>query len=246
MQLLPPMALFFLSLDGGLLFVYPFFGSRIFTQPVFESGNGISQLFQGLFTFFELRFKFLKGLVRKLFSNLRGQMRLPVFLFSFELSSRVIELLDFDLYAEAGCCKWVYDHEDVNKTLRWLKGEGESCLKNCTGPLCRHSRNSTCLIAWRKKIMYIVEHPDMYKEFEDEIHELTRQVSIYDTYAQTGYLGMGVCSIILGKTMQRLLERAAASHGAESSFMDMPRRTYFDSGDFNSIRVCQKAPGCPL
>lgn len=59
--------------------------------------------------FFELRFKFLKGLVRKLFSNLRGQMRLPIFLFSFELSSRVIELLDFDVYAEAGCCKWAYD-----------------------------------------------------------------------------------------------------------------------------------------
>jgi len=93
MQLFPAMALSFLSLDGGLLFLYPFFGSRIFTQLVLETGNGIARFFQGFFEFFELRFQFFKRLIREFFGNLCGQTRLPVFLFSFELRSRVIELL---------------------------------------------------------------------------------------------------------------------------------------------------------
>jgi len=38
----------------------------------------------------------------------------------------LVELLleqveDFDVYAEAGCCKWAYDHEDIARTLKWLK-----------------------------------------------------------------------------------------------------------------------------
>lgn len=31
------------------------------------------------------------------------------------------QVLDFDVYAEAGCCKWAYDHEDIARTLRWLE-----------------------------------------------------------------------------------------------------------------------------
>lgn len=34
------------------------------------------------------------------------------------------QVKDFDVYAEAGCCKWAYDHEDIARTLRWLEGEG--------------------------------------------------------------------------------------------------------------------------
>lgn len=38
----------------------------------------------------------------------------------------LVELLlqqveEYDVYAEAGCCKWAYDHEDVARTLKWLK-----------------------------------------------------------------------------------------------------------------------------
>jgi hypothetical protein len=38
----------------------------------------------------------------------------------------LIELLlaqirEYDVYAEAGCCKWAYDHEDIARTLRWLE-----------------------------------------------------------------------------------------------------------------------------
>ncbi|WP_305042906.1 GSU3529 family protein [Geoalkalibacter sp.] len=31
------------------------------------------------------------------------------------------QIRDFDVYAEAGCCKWAYDHEDIARTLRWLE-----------------------------------------------------------------------------------------------------------------------------
>ncbi|CAH2032561.1 GSU3529 family protein [Trichlorobacter ammonificans] len=30
------------------------------------------------------------------------------------------QLREYDVYAEAGCCKWAYDHEDIKRTLRWL------------------------------------------------------------------------------------------------------------------------------
>lgn len=30
------------------------------------------------------------------------------------------QVREYDVYAEAGCCKWAYDHEDIKRTLRWL------------------------------------------------------------------------------------------------------------------------------
>ena len=36
-----------------------------------------------------------------------------------------------------------------------------------------------------------------------EIRELTEQVTLYDTYAQTGYIGMGVNHFILEGTIRR-------------------------------------------
>lgn len=30
------------------------------------------------------------------------------------------QIREYDVYAEAGCCKWAYDHEDIQRTLRWL------------------------------------------------------------------------------------------------------------------------------
>jgi len=29
------------------------------------------------------------------------------------------QILEYDMYAEAGCCKWAYDHEEIARTLRW-------------------------------------------------------------------------------------------------------------------------------
>jgi len=34
------------------------------------------------------------------------------------------QVREYDVYAEAGCCKWAYDHEDIARTLRWL-AEGQ-------------------------------------------------------------------------------------------------------------------------
>lgn len=31
------------------------------------------------------------------------------------------QVREYDVYAEAGCCKWAYDHEDIARTLRWLE-----------------------------------------------------------------------------------------------------------------------------
>lgn len=32
----------------------------------------------------------------------------------------VAQVREYDPYAETGCCKWAYDHEDIKRTLRWL------------------------------------------------------------------------------------------------------------------------------
>ncbi len=33
------------------------------------------------------------------------------------------QVQEYDVYGEAGCCKWAYDHEDIARTLRWLEEE---------------------------------------------------------------------------------------------------------------------------
>ena len=33
----------------------------------------------------------------------------------------VAQVREYDIYAETGCCKWAYDHEDLKRTLRWLE-----------------------------------------------------------------------------------------------------------------------------
>lgn len=39
---------------------------------------------------------------------------------------------------------------------------------------------------------------------ENELDDLVEKVTLYDTYGQTGYLGMGVNHVILQKTLERL------------------------------------------
>ena len=44
----------------------------------------------------------------------------------FQEKENLVEILlaqvrEYDVYAEAGCCKWAYDHEDIARTLRWLE-----------------------------------------------------------------------------------------------------------------------------
>ena len=42
---------------------------------------------------------------------------------------------------------------------------------------------------------------------EDELEKLVEKVTLYDTYGQTGYLGMGVNNTILQKALEKFLTR---------------------------------------
>lgn len=55
------------------------------------------------------------------------------------------------------------------------------------------------------QILFIVENPERFSGREAEIADLVEQVTLYDTYGQTGYLGMGVSNLILEKSLQRLI-----------------------------------------
>ena len=57
-----------------------------------------------------------------------------------------------------------------------------------------------------ERIYWIIENRDRFHARETEIDDLAEQVANYDTYGQTGYLGMGVNNVILEKTLSRLEE----------------------------------------
>lgn len=56
-----------------------------------------------------------------------------------------------------------------------------------------------------EQILFIIENPGRFSSRSAEIEELIDQVTLYDTYGQTGYLGMGVSNLILEKTLQKLI-----------------------------------------
>ena len=56
------------------------------------------------------------------------------------------------------------------------------------------------------QIQYIIDHQEQFSGRKQEIEHLIEQITLYDTYGQTGYLGMGVSSLILEKTLQRLID----------------------------------------
>ena len=55
-----------------------------------------------------------------------------------------------------------------------------------------------------ERIFWIIKNQDRFLTRETEIEDLAEKVANYDTYGQTGYLGMGVNNVILGKTLSRL------------------------------------------
>lgn len=57
-----------------------------------------------------------------------------------------------------------------------------------------------------KRIFLIIENQDRFHARNAEIEDLVDKVSNYDTYGQTGYLGMGVNNVILEKALRRLEE----------------------------------------
>jgi hypothetical protein len=54
------------------------------------------------------------------------------------------------------------------------------------------------------QIFAIADTPEPYPFHENDITRLIEQVRDYDTYGQTGYLGMGVNNVILQGTLDRL------------------------------------------
>lgn len=58
-----------------------------------------------------------------------------------------------------------------------------------------------------ERLFRIVAHPDRYRGHAAAIADLTFQVEQYDTYAQTGYMGMGVNNTVLEGAIRRLEEK---------------------------------------
>nr|WP_224984851.1 hypothetical protein [Geomonas agri] len=51
----------------------------------------------------------------------------------------------------------------------------------------------------------MLRQPDEFQGGENELKDLVDKVTTYDTYGQTGYLGMGANNVILQKALDRLL-----------------------------------------
>lgn len=57
-----------------------------------------------------------------------------------------------------------------------------------------------------ERLCRIAQQRDVFCAFTAEIIELAHQVEQYDTYAQTGYMGMGVNNVILEGAIRRIEE----------------------------------------
>ena len=56
-----------------------------------------------------------------------------------------------------------------------------------------------------QQIRYLIENQENYSGRENELADLVEKITLYDTYGQTGYIGMGVNNVILGNALERLL-----------------------------------------
>ncbi|ADU65655.1 hypothetical protein LGV61_04325 [Desulfurispirillum indicum] len=52
----------------------------------------------------------------------------------------------------------------------------------------------------------ILQKPEEYAHKEDEIILLTEQIALYETYAQTGYLGRGMTAGNIKETLKTIFE----------------------------------------
>ncbi|MHB8057365.1 MAG: GSU3529 family protein [Desulfuromonadaceae bacterium] len=55
-----------------------------------------------------------------------------------------------------------------------------------------------------ERIFRLIENQNRFNVRNSEMEDLVDKVTNYDTYGQTGYLGMGVNSVILEKALNRL------------------------------------------
>ena len=56
-------------------------------------------------------------------------------------------------------------------------------------------------------ILTILQRQQDFAGREEELEKLVDKVTLYDTYGQTGYLGMGVNNTILQKALEKFLTR---------------------------------------
>jgi hypothetical protein len=54
------------------------------------------------------------------------------------------------------------------------------------------------------RLLAVVADPERYPGAEGEIRALIDMLPLYDTYGQTGYMGMGVSNVILEGALRRL------------------------------------------
>ena len=54
------------------------------------------------------------------------------------------------------------------------------------------------------RLLAVADAPEQYPDAEPEVRELLDMLPLYDTYAQTGYMGMGVSNLILEGAIARL------------------------------------------
>ena len=57
-----------------------------------------------------------------------------------------------------------------------------------------------------RDILTILQRQEDFSERESELNDLAEKVALYDTYGQTGYLGMGVNNTILQRAIDKLLK----------------------------------------
>jgi hypothetical protein len=55
-----------------------------------------------------------------------------------------------------------------------------------------------------QRVLAVADNPELYPQAEAEIRALLDMLPDYDTYGQTGYMGMGVSNIILDGALRRL------------------------------------------
>jgi len=55
-----------------------------------------------------------------------------------------------------------------------------------------------------KRLLSIADKPHFYPDASEDILKIIDMLPLYDTYGQTGYIGMGVSNLILEAAIQRV------------------------------------------
>jgi len=64
-----------------------------------------------------------------------------------------------------------------------------------------------------ERILAIADRAARGKYEREGIEKLIEQVRLYDTYGQTGYLGMGVNNLVLEKTIEKIQSQTGSDNG---------------------------------